>query len=142
MQAAWGEHVLRIELSTFSEGCREIILWDAWSEVTTTEVCINCCIFCFGNFIPFCGCTHIPWLFDFLGCTISSSFEIALNKRTRAEVKCCYLTNVLWPLEQRPSQAGQQGSCAALSEHMVTVCCFCVTAVTAAVDSFWLQQIT
>lgn len=71
----------------------------------------------------------------------SSSFEIVLNKHTQAEVKCCYLTNLLWPLEQRPSQAGQQGSSAALGEHTVTLSCFCVMAVTAAIDALCLQLI-
>lgn len=136
-----GEHILRTRLGIFSEGCREVILWDVWPEVTTTEVYINCCIFWFGNFIPFSGCTHIPWVSDFLGCTVSSSFGTVLNKHTRAEVKCCYLTNLLWPLEQRPSQAGQQGGSAALGEHTVTLCCFCVMAVTAAIDALCLQQI-
>lgn len=65
-----GEHILRTRLGTFSEGCREVILWNVWPEVTTTEVCINCCIFWFGNFVPFSGCTHMPWVSDFLGCTV------------------------------------------------------------------------
>ena len=39
------------------------------------------------------------------------------------------------------SQAGQQGGSAALGEHTVTLSCFCVMAVTAAIDALCLQLI-